>query len=125
MEQSKEGGGEKMDPVVLKLKNILIDKAKILFIIFLLMMIFSGIWMFKTYSGSAYEEQNITSYTHPRQLYIFSLCNEAKPSLSGRDQAWNGKSCVLLFRLSNRRRFVSYTDLKPQILLTSAWRLRL
>lgn len=27
------------------------------------MMIFSGIWMFKIYSGSAYEEKNITSYT--------------------------------------------------------------
>jgi hypothetical protein len=74
MEQSKEGGGEKMDPVVLKLKNILIDKAKILFIIFLLMLIFSGIWMFKTYSGSAYEEQNITSYTqHANYTYSASV----------------------------------------------------
>ncbi len=52
-----------MDPELLKIKNILIDYSKILFIVFILIMIFSGIWMFKIYSGSAYEEKNITSCT--------------------------------------------------------------
>ena len=55
----------------LKLKNTLIDKAKILFFVFFLMIILSGFWMFQEYSGASYEENNITAYTQ-RANYTYS-----------------------------------------------------
>jgi hypothetical protein len=57
--------------VFLKLKNILIDKAKIFFVVFLLMIIFSSLLVYHEYSGMAYEEKNITSYTQ-RGNYTYS-----------------------------------------------------
>lgn len=66
-----EDGGETLETVFLKLKNILIDNAKILLFVFFLMMIFSGLWMYEEYAGASYEEKNVTSYTQ-RGNYTYS-----------------------------------------------------
>ncbi|AKB39681.1 DUF5305 family protein [Methanosarcina mazei] len=55
----------------MKLKNILIDKVKILAIVLLLIMVFSGFWMYKASTEPLYEEKNVTSYTQ-RGNYIYS-----------------------------------------------------
>ncbi|MDR7666569.1 DUF5305 family protein [Methanosarcina sp. Z-7115] len=66
-----EDGGETLETVFLKLKNILIDNAKIFLFVFFLMMIFSGLWMHEEYAGASYEEKNVTSYTQ-RGNYTYS-----------------------------------------------------
>jgi len=56
-------GGEVLEVIFLKLKNFLVDNAKIFSIVFLLIMLFSGLWMYKEYTGGSYEEKQIPSYT--------------------------------------------------------------
>ncbi|WP_155402332.1 DUF5305 family protein [Methanosarcina mazei] len=50
----------------------MIDKVKILAVVLLLIMIFSGFWMYKAYTEPSYEEKNVTSYTQ-RGSYTYSV----------------------------------------------------
>ena len=49
----------------LKLKNTIIDRFKILILVFGIMMIFSGLWTYEAYTGAGYEdrEELVSSYT--------------------------------------------------------------
>jgi len=76
-----KNGGKTLKIVFLKLKNTVIDRFRILVLIFGITMIFSGLWAYEAYAGTEYEEKEeiVSSYTQYGSYTYTAPVTESNP----------------------------------------------